>query len=396
MTLLVTVTGPDRPGITTSLLAQLPSGICVLDVEQVVVRDRLSLAVLLDDVTRPDLLDASLTQFATDQGLDLTISAPADSGATKRTGRANVVVMGRRLASDALAAMTRDIAFSGANIDRVRRLADEPVIALEFEVSGADIVALRRQLALDGAAYGVDVAVAPGGLARRGHRLLVMDVDSTLIQDEVIELLADHAGSRDQVADITARAMAGDLDFAESLRERVATLKGLPVSVFDQVRSEVRLTPGARTLIRTVQHLGYQVGLVSGGFAEVVEPLAAGLGITMTRANRLEVADGILTGRVDGPVVDRAAKAAALREFAERTKVPLRRTVAIGDGANDLDMIAAAGMGIAFNAKPVVRTQADASVSVPYLDTVLYLLGLSRRDILDAQQAANTLEDATL
>lgn len=152
------------------------------------------------------------------------------------------------------------------------------------------------------------------------------------------------------------------------------------------MRRQVRLTPGARTLVTMVQRLGFQVGLVSGGFAEVVEPLAASLGITMTRANRLEVRDGRLTGRVDGPVVDRAAKATALRDFAHLSHVPLERTVAIGDGANDLDMLAAAGLGIAFNAKPVVREQADTSVSVPYLDSVLYLLGLSRADIVEAQE----------
>jgi phosphoserine phosphatase len=208
-----------------------------------------------------------------------------------------------------------------------------------------------------------------------------MDVDSTLIRDEVIELLAEHAGRKDEVAAVTERAMRGELDFAESLHERVACLAGLDVAVLGQVRDAVRLTPGARTLCRTLHRLGFTLGLVSGGFAEVVEPLARSLGISLVRANRLEVADGRLTGRVVGDVVDRAGKATALREFAAAEHLPLSRTVAIGDGANDLDMLAAAGLGVAFNAKPVVRAQADAAVSLPYLDTVLYLLGISREEI---------------
>jgi phosphoserine phosphatase len=215
-----------------------------------------------------------------------------------------------------------------------------------------------------------------------------MDVDSTLIQDEVIELLAEHAGRGAEVAAVTERAMRGELDFAESLHERVACLAGLPTSVLDDVRAAVRLTPGARTLCRTLRRLGFTLAVVSGGFIEVVGPLAAELGIEHAHANRLETADGRLTGRVTGEVVDRAGKAAALRRFAAAEKLPLARTVAIGDGANDLDMLAEAGLGIAFNAKPVVRAQADTSVTVPYLDAVLYLLGIPRSEVEEADAAA--------
>jgi phosphoserine phosphatase len=212
-----------------------------------------------------------------------------------------------------------------------------------------------------------------------------MDVDSTLIQDEVIELIAEHAGTAEEVAAVTERAMRGELDFSESLDQRVATLAGLPVEVLDEVRTAVRLTPGARTLVRTLKALGFTVALVSGGFVEVVEPIARELGVDHVRANRLEVVDGRLTGRVVGDVVDRAGKAAALREIAAHLGLPLTRTVAIGDGANDLDMLGAAGLGVAFNAKPLVREQADTSVNVPYLDTVLFLLGVSRDEIEDAE-----------
>ena len=203
-----------------------------------------------------------------------------------------------------------------------------------------------------------------------------MDVDSTLITGEVIEMLAEHAGSREQVAEITERAMRGEIDFARSLHERVATLAGLPADVVDVVRGEVVLTPGAERLVTELHRAGWPVGLVSGGFAEVVEPLAASLGITFVRANRLEVADGVLTGRVEGPVVDRAAKADALRELAAVHGIPMERTVAIGDGANDLEMLAAAGLGIAFNAKPVVCAQADVALLDSPLDAVLQILGL--------------------
>ena len=238
------------------------------------------------------------------------------------------------------------------------------------------------------AAERVDIAVAPAGLARIGSRLVVMDVDSTFIQQEVIELIAAHAGCQAQVAAVTERAMRGELDFAESLRARVALLEGLAVSVLDEVRDEIVLTPGARTLVRTLKRLGDTVALVSGGF--LVGPVAAELDIDHVLANRLEVADGRLTGRVDGPIVDRAGKAAALRRFAAEAGLPLSRTVAIGDGANDLDMLAAAGLGIAFNAKPLVRERADASVNVPYLDAVLFLLGITREDVEDADAEAGS------
>ena len=225
------------------------------------------------------------------------------------------------------------------------------------------------------------MAVQRGGLHRRALRLIVMDVDSTLIQDEVIDLLAERAGCADEVAKVTAAAMGGELDFTASLRERVSLLAGLPAGVLDEVRAGLRLTAGARTLIGTLSGLGYKSGIVSGGFIQVIGPLAAELGIDYVAANELEISAGKLTGRLAGPVIDRAGKADALRRFAAEAGVPLSQAVAVGDGANDLDMIAAAGLGIAFNAKPVVRDAADTSLSVPYLDAILYLLGISSDDV---------------
>jgi phosphoserine phosphatase len=385
-TLLITLTGPDRPGVSARLFGTLaPTAARVLDVEQVVVRGHLTLAVLLatehEDETR--LRDLA-TELGSSLGMTATVRSGRGDNATRPRGRLHVTVLAAPLLPAAVAAVADRIAAEGANIDRIRRLSRWPVTTVELDVSGGDVDRLRAALAGVAVAHQADIAVAPAGLARRGRRLVVMDVDSTLIQDEVIELLAAHAGREAQVAEVTARAMAGELDFAASLHERVACLAGLPVEVLERTREAVRLTPGARTLVRTLTRLGFTVALVSGGFAEIVEPLAADLGIALTTANRLEVADGRLTGRVRGTVVDRAGKAAALRRFAVAEGLPMSRTIAVGDGANDVDMLVAAGLGIAFNAKPLVREQADTSVTVPYLDSVLYLLGIPRQEIEEA------------
>ncbi|MEZ0493070.1 phosphoserine phosphatase SerB [Kineococcus sp. TBRC 1896] len=391
---LVTVTGPDRPGVTSALFAALePTGTHVLDVEQVVVGGVLTLSVLL---TRADAVRATVAGTRPEglEGLEIRCTAPR-TDVTDRPRRLHVTLLGAPLLPAAVARVTTVLAQAGANVDRVRRMSAEPVTSVELDVSTRggpdDVLALRRTLAVEAGRHGLDAAVSPAGLARMGRRLVVMDVDSTLIQQEVIELLAAHAGRGAEVAAVTERAMRGELDFAASLRERVACLEGLDVSVVQDVRAAVALTPGARTLCRTLHRLGFTLALVSGGFLEVVGPLAAELGIAHVRANRLQVVHGRFTGRVLGPVVDRAAKAAALREFAAAEGLPLHRTVAIGDGANDLDMIGAAGLGIAFNAKPVVREQADAALNVPYLDAVLPLLGITREDVEDADLADEAL-----
>jgi phosphoserine phosphatase len=397
-TLLITLTGRDRPGVTSRLFAILARHpLTVMDIEQVVIRGRLVLGVLLGCDSAPDLtgIHAAVSALAADLGLEAEITMGSERAAppgeaAARSGRLHVTLLGSPLGPAAITAIAGRIAASGANIDRIGRLAQRPVTCIEMDVSGGDPATLRADLARAAAEQGIDVAVQRGGLHRRAMRLIVMDVDSTLIQDEVIDLLAARAGCAEEVAKVTEAAMRGDLDFTASLRERVALLAGLDAGVLDDVRGELRLTAGARTLIGTLGGLGYKFGIVSGGFGQVIEPLAAELGIGYVAANVLEVTAGKLTGRLSGPVIDRAAKAAALRRFAADAGVPLSQTVAIGDGANDLDMIAAAGLGVAFNAKPMVRDAADTSLSVPYLDAVLYLLGISSEDVAAAGIATAT------
>ena len=391
--MLITLTGRDRPGVTSRLFAALARyPLSVMDIEQVVIRGKLVLGVLLGCDSPPDLtgIHAAVSALAGDLGLEAEITT--GSGVTGEapprgagSGRLHVTLLGSPLAPAAITAIAGQIAASGANIDRIGRLALHPVTCIEMEVSGGDPVLLRGDLARVAVAQGIDVAVQRGGLHRRALRLIVMDVDSTLVKDEVIDLLAARAGAAEEAARVTTAAMRGELDFAASLRERVGLLTGLDAGVLDEVRRELRLTEGARTLIGTLGGLGYKFGIVSGGFLQVIAPLAAELGIGYVAANELEISAGKLTGRLSGPVIDRAAKADALRRFAAETGVPLSQTVAVGDGANDLDMIAAAGLGIAFNAKPLVRDAADTSLSVPYLDAILYLLGISSDDVEHAE-----------
>jgi phosphoserine phosphatase len=384
ITLLVTLTGRDRPGVTSRLFAALSEHeLAVVDVEQVVIRGRLVLGALLSCDRAPDLtsIHRQVTTLAADMGMEAEITMGSGEPLQRSRGRLHITVLGWPLLPAAIAAIAGRIAASGANIDRIGRLANRPVTCIEFEVSGADPVGLRAVLARDSVELGVDVAVQRAGLHRRAMRLVVMDVDSTLLQDEAIDVLAARAGCAAQVREVTAAAMRGELDFAESLHRRVGLLSGLDATVIDEVAGSLRLAPGARTLIRTLKRLGYRCGIVSGGFTQLTDWLTIELGLDFAEANTLEIAGGKLTGRVIGEVIDRAGKERALRHFAATVGVPLSQTVAVGDGANDLDMISAAGLGIAFNAKPAVRDAADTSLSVPHLDAILYLLGISRDDV---------------
>ena len=382
---LILLSGVDKPGITESLFESLaPFSVSVLDIEQVVIRGRVILTVLISCApAHAKSIEADLDECAVKLGVDIA-SAFETSTSTDiavKKSLLHVVVLAQDLKPRSIGAVANAIAVNGGNIERIHRTASFPVTAIEFTVSGVDQGRLRFELARVGNEYSIDIAISPGGLMRWAKKLVVMDVDSTLIQQEVIELLGAKAGKGAEIIAITESAMRGELDFAESLRARVALLNGLPESVLTEVQSEITLTQGARTLIGTLHKLGHHIALVSGGFEPVIAPIMKDLGISHMRANNLEIVDGKLTGKLIGPIIDRAGKAQALRDFASIHKIELEQTIAIGDGANDLDMIALAGMGIAFNAKPAVKAAADSSVSAPYLDSVLYLLGISREEV---------------
>lgn len=382
---LILLSGADKPGITASLFEVLSAfAITIVDIEQVVIKDRLILTVLISlHPSHEKAICDDLESCATSLDVDIAtlFSLEHKSSTSSISNLVHVVILSNKMHPRAISKLAAGIVQQGANIERITRLASTPITAIEFVISGASQEVLSHTLSPIAALNNVDIAVQPGGPQRHARKLVVLDVDSTLIQQEVIELLAAKAGVADEVIAITDRAMRGELDFEESLRARAALLKGLSVSAIAEVQKEIVLTSGARTLIATLHTLGHSVAVVSGGFIEVIAPLLEELNIKYYKANSLGIENGVLTGEVVGPVIDRAAKAAALREFAAIQSISMEQTIAIGDGANDLDMIAAAGLGIAFNAKPAVKAAADSSLSQPYLDSVLYLLGISVEEI---------------
>ena len=389
--LVLTVSGADQPGVTAGLtqaLQDLP--ITVRQLEQIVLQGHLVLGLAIQATNDEAVLQLAIeaaTAFTKSKNLDLTCHQVTEDDFDHRRDRLIVTVLGSPLIPSSISAIASTIAALNGNIDRIRQVANYPVTAVEFEVGGVNKLQLREALAKVARVNQIDIAVQESGLDRRGIHLVVMDVDSTFIQDEVIDLLAAKAGVATEVAEITERAMNGELDFEQSLRARVKMLKGLSEKQVHEVLDEIRLTPGAATLCRTLNRLGFHIALVSGGFNQIVEPLAARMGVEHYRANELEIVDGLVTGNLVGEVIDRPAQAAALREVAQVQDIPRTRTVAIGDGANDLDMLEAAALGIAFNAKPAVRDAAHASVNTPYLDTVLFVLGITRDQIERAKLA---------
>lgn len=381
-TILCRVHGMDRPGITAGLMDVLNvSGAELYDVEQVVVRGRLTLDVLFSvPEGRSTVKDLLFYGWESDLQIDFEVVEEAPSPARLT---AAVTILGRSLGPSAFGAAAGAIAKAGGNIDRIVRLSRYPVVSYELIVAEGDVGAVKENLVLAAAEHDFDVAVQEERLERRMKRLVVIDVDSTLIQDEVIDLLAAEAGVAEEVREITAQAMEGRLDFAASLKQRVALLAGLDVGTVQEVASGVMLTPGARTLIRTLKRAGMRTAIISGGFDQVTDHLASALGVDHAVANTLEVVDGRLTGALVGEIVDREEKARILARIAADEDIPLEQTVAVGDGANDLDMLATAGLGIAFNARGAVRQAADAALNVPYLDAILFMLGIRRSEVDD-------------
>ncbi|UIZ91805.1 phosphoserine phosphatase SerB [Corynebacterium sp. CNCTC7651] len=393
---VITTSGPDRPGVSAAFFSALARHeVQLLDVEQTNFRGRLMLAALvgmephmLSEIERD--LRVGLWEF----GQRVTIETGVESGSVSRPSSTHVVVaLGNPITAAAVSKLGGILAAYGANINVIRGIAQYPVTGLEFRVTipnytPGDGQEIRKSLAKLSAELGIDLAMEHAGLHRRAKRLVCFDCDSTLITGEVIEMLAAHAGKEAEVAEVTERAMRGELDFEESLRERVKTLAGLDASVIDEVAAAIELTPGARTTIRTLNSMGYRTAVVSGGFIQVLEGLAEELELDYVRANTLEIEDGKLTGRVTGKIVDRQAKADFLAEFAADSGLTMNQTVAVGDGANDIDMLSRAGLGIAFNAKPALKEVADASVNHPFLDEVLYILGIPREEIDHANSSA--------
>jgi len=390
---LILISGVDAPGVTQALFAALePFSITILDIEQVVIRGRLILTTLISlDPAHASAIEADLIEATTKLGLDLAIDFSDQPKGEPKNSNLHIMVLSENLRPAGIGALASKIAQQGGNIDRIHRTASYPLTAIEFEVSlnlnEEKLKIVQRELAEIAQNFGIDIAVEQSGLTRRAKRIVLLDMDSTLIQQEVIDLLADKCGVGKEVAAITESAMCGELDFAASLTTRVKLLAGADAQVIQSVKAGITLTLGARTLIRTLHKLGHKVGVVSGGFLDVIEPLLQELEIDFYKANKLEIVEGKLTGNLLGSIIDRTAKAEALREFAAAEDVNLAQTIAIGDGANDLGMLELAGLGIAFNAKPAVRAAADSSINSPYLDSVLYLMGITRSEIEDADRA---------
>ena len=380
-TFLIQVDGQDKEGITTHVLGTLAkAGAEIEDVEQIVIRNHISLNIVAKIPDGRDLLK-ELLLVGYDRGLSIEFEPVEATPMRKPTGTI-VTVLGQRLEAAELAAVTGVVTKTGGNVDRLERLSKYPAWSYQLAVTGGDPQALRTELVkLREDFPDMDVAIQPQGLPRRALRVMVLDVDRTLVQNEMIDELAELAGVGDQVAELTERAMQGEIDFEEALRSRVRLLAGQPKSILDKGWDRLRLTPGARTFIATLRHLGFKIAIVSGGFTSITERLKDELGLDYAFANTLEISDGVLTGRVEGPIVDRERKAQLLHMIAAEEGLATRQIVAVGDGANDIAMLEAAGLGIAFNAKRVVASAADAELNLPYLDAVLFLLGIRREDI---------------
>ena len=378
---LILVSGEDRPGITESLMKTLSEfSVTIIDIEQLIIRDRLLLTVLISiDEAHAEAVAADLTTLQEKIGLDIAIDFTQQHLTTVLGETLRVVVVGDQIKPSGLAEVAAAIARLNGNITSIKRTATDPLIAIELELSipNNSLKEVQEALTIVAITNNIDLAVEPGGLRRKAKRIVMLDMDSTLIEQEVINLLGEAAGQSKAIAAITSKAMSGELNFKEALKQRVAYLAGLDHSVLNQVRERITLTKGAKTLIDVLHEHGHRVGVISGGFIEVIEPILQSLKIDFYKANKLKVENGKLTGEIDPPIIDSHAKLVALKEFADLEKVSLDQAVAIGDGANDLEMIRAAGLGIAFNAKPKVAAAADTTISHHDLSTVLLLMGIS-------------------
>ncbi len=396
--LLITLSGEDQPGVTAGVTAILAEhGVNVLDIGQAVIHATLSLGVLVEipESCDADAVIRQLEERAAAQGLWARVNPvdPQNYGEwVEAQGRARYIItlLARKITADQIARVTTVVSRHGLNIDGINRLSgriplgDLPALSkacVEFSVRGplADSGAFRRDLLEVAGALEVDLAFQQDNMFRRNRRLVAFDMDSTLIEAEVIDELAKRAGVGDEVAAITERAMRGELDFSESFRARVALLAGLEEGVLEEIAGQLKITEGAEHLISTLRSLGYKTAILSGGFTYFARYLQRRLGMDYVYANELDIADGRVTGKVTGTIVDGERKALLLRQLAETEGIDLEQVIAVGDGANDLPMLSTAGLGIAFRAKPLVKQSAEQSISTLGLDAILYLLGFSDR-----------------
>ncbi|MCZ6630813.1 MAG: phosphoserine phosphatase SerB [Actinobacteria bacterium] len=385
--ILVSVNGPDHPGISAGLMDVLSvGGAEIYDIEQIVVRGRLTLNILIG-VAAGQATIRDLLFFGWEAGLHIEFEM-VDTKPSSPESLSIVTVLGARVGPEDFGAVATAIAQGRGNIERIFRLSRYPIVSYELTISGGDIDEIRAGLVEAASERPIDVAIQVEGLERRARRLVVLDVDSTLIQDEIINLLAREAAVEGKVSAITAAALAGEIDFEDSLRERVSLLAGLDQPALDRVSEAITVAPGARTFIRTVKRLGMKTAIVSAGFTRFADAIATDLGVDYSLSNTLEIEEGVLTGGLTGELVDGPRKAEFLKSIADAEGIALSQVVAVGDGANDLDMLAVAGLGIAFNAKPILQEGADTSVSVPFLDAILFLMGI-RRELVEAADAAD-------
>ena len=398
--ILISISGMDRPGLTASITAVLAEyDVNVLDIGQSVIHDSLSLGMLVEI---PDQsAEAKTVKHAVQkiiEGLNLNVRFVDISHASydnwvRQQGKARhiVTLLARRITAHQISRLSRTVANNGLNIDKITRLSGRVPLesigsdgqaCVEFSLRGpvADLPALRRQFMELADEIDVDIAYQENNVYRRNRRLVAFDMDSTLIQAEVIDELAKRVGVGKDVTAITERAIRGEIDFKESLIQRVALLKGLPESAFAEVAATLKLTDGVERLMSTLKKLGYKTAILSGGFTYFGRTLQRRFGFDYVFANDLEVEDGLFTGRLSSEIVDGERKAALLASIAQHEGFSLEQTIAVGDGANDLPMLSIAGLGIAFRAKPIVKESAKQSLNTHGLDGILYLMGLSERE----------------